>query len=70
MAPVVSAYVTSPQLGDQTLQLLGIDAFAEPPFRSYLGNSLGLTAAQLGAFLTQPGAVMISAQAAALWYWI
>ncbi len=36
-APVVSDYVTSPQLGDRPLQLLGVDPFAEAPLRSYLG---------------------------------
>src|SRR5512136_687292 len=37
-APIVAEYVSSPQLGDRPLQLLGIDPFAEPPFRSYLGG--------------------------------
>ncbi len=73
-APVVTDYVTSPQLGNRPLQLLGVDPFAEAPFRSYLtGNSgaqgqrreggvpgtpLGLE--QLVAFLTRPGALLIS----------
>ena len=35
-APVVTDYVSSPQLGDRPLQLLGVDPFAEAPFRSYL----------------------------------
>ena len=35
-APVVTDYVTSPQLGDRPIQLLGVDPFAEAPFRSYL----------------------------------
>ena len=34
-APIVSDYVTSPQLGDRPIQLLGVDPFAETPFRSY-----------------------------------
>ena len=37
-APVVSDYVSSPQLGGRPLQLLGIDPFAEAPFRGFLGE--------------------------------
>jgi putative ABC transport system permease protein len=66
-APVVETYVTSTQLGNIPLQLLGIDPFAEAPFRSYLGNITGSGSAASGpavgsltAFLTQPGAVLIS----------
>ena len=35
-APIVTDYVTSPQLGGRPIQLLGVDPFAEAPFRSYL----------------------------------
>ena len=35
-APVVADYITSPQLGNRPIQLLGVDPFAEAPFRSYL----------------------------------
>src|SRR5215813_13348719 len=35
-APVVEQYVRAVDLSDQPLHLLGIDPFAEPPFRSYL----------------------------------
>jgi putative ABC transport system permease protein len=65
-APVVSQYVTSPQLGDRPLQLLGIDPFADAPFRGFLGQpgsqTVGQTAdvAALTAFLTRPGAVLVS----------
>jgi putative ABC transport system permease protein len=71
-APVVEAYVTSAQLGNIPLQLLGVDPFAEAPFRSYLGNvssgqsaggnsaASGPAVGNLYAFLTQPGAVFIS----------
>ena len=37
-APVVESYVTVPKLDAQPMRLLGIDPFAEPPFRSYLGG--------------------------------
>lgn len=42
-APVITAYVSSPQLGDRPLQLLGVDPFAEAPFRDYLGPPGGPT---------------------------
>ncbi len=65
-APVVADMITSPQLGDRPIQLLGVDPFAEAPFRSFLITDRGGSAedpidvAQLVAFLTQPGALLIS----------
>ena len=59
-APVISEYVTSPQLGDATLQLLGIDPFAEPPFRTYLSAEDSVPVDELVAFLTRPGAMLLS----------
>ena len=65
-APVVSDYITSPQLGNRPIQLLGVDPFVEAPFRSYLvAQQTGSVAdpidvSQLVAFLTRPGAVLIS----------
>jgi putative ABC transport system permease protein len=62
-APVISAYVSSQQLGDIPLQLLGVDPFAETPFRDYLQVGRGegsVTTLDLTAFLTQPGAILIS----------
>ncbi|HEX9114910.1 MAG TPA: FtsX-like permease family protein, partial [Anaerolineae bacterium] len=72
-APVVSDYLTSPQLGNRPIQLLGIDPLAEGPFRSYLGGAGAATgsaggavpAGQLVAFLTRPGALFISDDLAA-----
>ena len=78
-APVIIEYVSSPQLGSRPLQLLGIDPFADAPFRDYLGNSPAsgaqgyLAGAQtpalqangdLTTFLTRPGAVLISSRLA------
>ena len=60
LAPVVSEYASSPQLGGIPMQLLGIDPFAEAPFRSYLYDQGGLQLAGLSAFFVQPGAVLIS----------
>ncbi len=60
-APIVTQYVTSPQLGDLPLQLLGVDPFSEQPFRSYLNpGDEALSPQYLFEFLTTPGAVLIS----------
>ncbi|GAB4472601.1 MAG: FtsX-like permease family protein [Anaerolineae bacterium] len=59
-APVVSEYVTVPGLDGRTLQLLGVDPFAEAPFRDYLVGDEGVPVDQLTAFLTGPGAALIS----------
>lgn len=59
-APVVTDYVASPQLGDRPLQLLGVDPFAEAPFRSYVAGEQGISVELLTAFMTEPGAVLIS----------
>lgn len=65
LAPVVTEYVRGVEFGDQPLRLLGVDPFAEPPFRSYLasvnvdGNApIGFDA--LAAFIAEPGTVLIS----------
>ncbi len=66
-APVVESYVSVPQLDAQPMRLLGIDPFAEPPFRSYLGGSDQRTDAAsidsvgdyLTPFLVQPKTVLI-----------
>jgi putative ABC transport system permease protein len=64
-APVVTEYVSSPQLGGRPLQLLGVDPFAEAPFRSYLWGEGGAPVDQLAALLTRPGALLMSSEMAA-----
>jgi putative ABC transport system permease protein len=63
-APILAEYVSSPQLGKRPLQLLGIDPFAEAPFRSYLAQGNTVPLAGLTAFLTQSGAILISGDVA------
>ena len=65
-APVVESYVSVPQLDAQPMRLLGIDPFAEAPFRSYLGGgqpqnvaSAGSVGSYLTPFLVQPNTVLI-----------
>jgi putative ABC transport system permease protein len=62
-APVVEGTVSSAALGDIPYTLVGIDAFAEPPFRSYLGGQAG-GGVGLSAFIALPNAVLISAEIA------
>ncbi|MBC8170671.1 MAG: ABC transporter permease, partial [Anaerolineae bacterium] len=61
-APLVIEYVRGVGLGEQPLRLLGIDPFAESPFRSYLAvaqtNSLGFDA--LTTFIAEPNTILIS----------
>ncbi len=38
VAPVVSEFVTVQEVGARPMRLLGVDPFAEAPFRSYLGG--------------------------------
>jgi putative ABC transport system permease protein len=63
-APIVTAYATSPQLAGRPVQLLGVDPFAEAPFRSYISAGETTSVSQLVSFLTEPGAVLISADVA------
>jgi putative ABC transport system permease protein len=60
MAPVISTYFISPQLGDNPLQMLGIDPFVDGDFRSYLNPRASPDLASWTAFLTRPGAVILS----------
>ncbi len=61
-APVVEGYVGAPPLGGQPFRLIGVDPFAEPPFRSYFApdGQSDIDAASLTAFLTEPNAVILS----------
>jgi len=67
-APVVEGYVGAVALGDQPFRLIGIDPFAEPPFRDYFappGSDATLDPSSLTAFLTMPGSIILSSDTAA-----
>ncbi|RPJ49946.1 MAG: ABC transporter permease, partial [Chloroflexi bacterium] len=64
-APLVIAYAVSPQLGEVPFTLLGIDPFAEAPFRSYLGAQEQTRLEGVASLLTVPGSVLLSAPTAA-----
>jgi putative ABC transport system permease protein len=63
-APLVIAYTASPQLGNIPFTLMGIDPFAEAPFRSYLGSGLGASTESIAALLFVPGSILLSSQVA------
>jgi len=71
-APVIEQYVRAPELGGQSLRMLGVDPFAEPPFRTYLSDvrvqGAGANAADaLNAFIAEPATAIISASFAERW---
>jgi putative ABC transport system permease protein len=63
-APLVIAAAVSPQLGEVPFTLLGIDPFAEGPFRSYLGAQEQTSLEAIIHLLTTPGAILLSAPTA------
>ncbi len=64
-APVVTAFVRGVDLGDQPLRVLGVEPFAEPPFRNYLsdiqvaGDDQNAFEA-LNTFIAEPNTVLMS----------
>ncbi len=66
-APVVEEYVAAPALDAQPMRLLGVDPFAEPPFRNYLGGETRIDTGGgfLSSLLVRPDTVLISAETAA-----
>lgn len=65
VAPVVAEYVRGLDLGDQPLRLLGVEPFAEPPFRDYLTDieveGENQNAFQsLNAFIAEPNTILMS----------
>src|SRR5215208_2998683 len=63
-APLVIAHTISPQLGDVPFTLLGIDPFAEAPFRNYLGLRQEMHLESITSLLTVPGSILLSASTA------
>lgn len=60
VAPVVEGYVSVKKLGEQPLRLVGVDLFAESPFRSYFNDNGNQGTEALTAFLTKPNAAILS----------
>ena len=63
-APLIRVYARSAQLGDVPFTILGIDPFAEAPFRSYLGTRGRTLPESIGTWLTVPGSILLSAPTA------
>ncbi|ESA33182.1 adhesion component transport transmembrane protein abc transporter [Leptolyngbya sp. Heron Island J] len=68
-APIVEGYVVAEDLDRQPMRLVGVDFFAEAPFRSYLNDGSNENSDQgveaLTTFLTEPGAVILARDTAA-----
>jgi putative ABC transport system permease protein len=60
IAPVIETYVSIPDSNRKIFKLLGIDFFAERPFRDYLANTATAIDSELKDFLTKPNAVVLS----------
>ncbi|HYF62251.1 MAG TPA: ABC transporter permease, partial [Herpetosiphonaceae bacterium] len=61
-APVIETAVGLPDQPGRSFRLLGVDVFAEAPFRPYLGAAS--SGADLGVLLTEPRTALISLQTA------
>lgn len=60
-APVVEGYVTVNELDRRPMRLLGVDPFAEAPFRSYVSSLSGAVPLEaITPFLTELNSVLIS----------
>ena len=65
-APVVESYAIAVELDQQPVRVLGVDAFAEAPFRSYLGQgNAPLRQNDLTDFFVRPDALLIGQETAA-----
>ena len=60
IAPVIETYVSIPDSNRKIFKLLGIDFFAERPFRDYLSNTATAIDGELKDFLTKTNAVVLS----------
>ena len=60
IAPVIETYVSLPDSNRKVFKLLGIDFFAERPFRDYLANTATAIDGELKDFLTKPNPVVLS----------
>jgi putative ABC transport system permease protein len=60
-APVVERHLAAPDIPGATFHLMGVDPFAEAPFRSFLGSAAAEPRrGDVSALLTRPGAALIA----------
>ncbi|WP_448571894.1 ABC transporter permease [Trichothermofontia sp.] len=57
-APIVEGYVKVPELGNQPCRLVGVDLFAESPFRNYFTDA-GSSGNGFVQFLTEPNTIVL-----------
>jgi putative ABC transport system permease protein len=62
-APVVEGYVRTSELGDQPMRLVGVDLFAESPFRTYFSD-ISSSGNGFTQFLMQPNTIVLSKETA------
>ncbi len=58
-APIVEDYVIGRNLGEQPLRLIGVDIFAEPPFRGYFPVGTEAMAEAITHLLTHPAGIVL-----------
>ena len=64
-APIISEQVRVDGLGERSLRLLGVDPFAEAPFRDYLSDGENADYQAFARLLGEPGLVLLSQPMAA-----
>ncbi|MBT8380932.1 MAG: FtsX-like permease family protein, partial [Ignavibacteria bacterium] len=60
IAPVIEAYASIPDSNKRIFKLLGVDFFAERPFRDYLSQTGTSIDGELKDFLTKPNSILLS----------
>ena len=60
IAPIIESYISIPDSGGKIYKMLGVDFFAERPFRNYLSESRFSIDGQLKDFLTESNAIILS----------
>jgi putative ABC transport system permease protein len=60
IAPVIESYVSLIDTNKKVFKLLGVDFFAERPFRDYLSGAGVSIDGELKDFLTKPGSIILS----------
>ena len=58
-APVVEGHVSAPDFPGRGLRILGVDPFAEAPFRPHFRPVAARAPLEIGALLVEPGAVVV-----------
>ena len=60
IAPVIETYASIPDSNKKVFKLLGVDFFAEQPFRDYLSQTGTSIDGELKDFLTKPNSILLS----------